>query len=618
MNRWSKHHRGQGLPLPGLHLQQRLRHRNDVKLGVLISRTITESRNSRDAATGEEYAQNFQSYSNTLGGHFSSEEEKEETMLSLQRNATGNAVLALRAQRPVLNSSWKNILDNKQLRWSSKDIESEKSGRERVVVLGSGWAGYTLARDLDKSKYQVVVVSPRSYFVFTPLLASTSVGTLEFRCAVEPVRSRRTNVDFFQGWADQVDFHNKTLSVEEAVENPKQGLALTEDRYAGKEDAKEGERNISKKKGKMFDMSWDKLIIAVGCYSQTFNTPGVKEHAYFLKDVGDARKIRTRLLACFETAALPTTCEEMKKVLLNFAVVGGGPTGIEWSAELHDIIREDMAKLYPDLMQYYRITVYDVAPKVLAMFDEKLGKYAMNHFKREGIQIKTSHHVQELRRGLPKHLLETGNIKDDHLSYTIKLQEEGEIGVGMVVWSTGLMMNPFISNACKHPYELPCENAITEKDTNPQNWVVERNPRSGAITTNDRLQPTLHPEGQDKEAGRAYLKDVFALGDCATIEGTALPATAQVANQKARWLAKRLNQRDIDQKGFTYKDLGVMAYIGNWNAIMQSPGAEVSGRFAWFLWRGAYLTKSVSWRNRILIPIYWFINWLFGRDISRF
>lgn len=169
----------------------------------------------------------------------------------------------------------------------------------------TGWAGYTLARDLDSSKYQVVVVSPRSYFVFTPLLASTSTGTLEFRTALEPVRSRRTAVEFFQGWADSVNFENKTLSIEEAVENPWQGLALAGDRH---EDQSEGqlekERGVKAKKGKLFEMSYDKLVVAVGCYSQTFGTPGVKENAYFLKDVGDARKIRNRMLSCKSHSAL--------------------------------------------------------------------------------------------------------------------------------------------------------------------------------------------------------------------------------------------------------------------------------------------------------------------------
>lgn len=211
---------------------------------------------------------------------------------------------------------------------SIQQLDAQRNGRERVVILGSGWAGYTLSRDLNSSKYQVVVVSPRSYFVFTPLLASTSTGTLEFRTALEPVRSRKSKVEFFQGWADSVDFGKRELAIEEAVEDPMQGLALAADRH---EDESKTERTVERrkeaKKGKLFSMRYDTLVIAVGCYSQTFNTPGVRENAYFLKDVGDARKIRNRLLSCFETAALPTTSEEMKKQLLNFAVVGGGPTG---------------------------------------------------------------------------------------------------------------------------------------------------------------------------------------------------------------------------------------------------------------------------------------------------
>ena len=274
-------------------------------------------------------------------------------------------------------------------------LDERNRGRERIVILGSGWAGYSLAKDLDPKKYQVALVSPRSYFVFTPLLASTSTGTLEFRTALEPVRSRRTRVQFFQGWADAVDFDSKTLSIEETVEDPWQGRSPTAE--DGSHVQRTQRRKTKAEKRQVFNLKWDKLFIAVGCYNQTFNTKGVKENAYFLKDVGDARKIRNRLLSCFETASLPTTSEQMKKQLLNFAVVGGGPTGIEWSAELHDIINEDMRKIYPDLIKHTNITVYDVAPKVLSMFDDRLSQYAMDHFKREGISIKTNHHVEELR-----------------------------------------------------------------------------------------------------------------------------------------------------------------------------------------------------------------------------
>lgn len=147
-------------------------------------------------------------------------------------------------------------------------------------MLGSGWAGYTVARELDPKKYQSVVVSPRSYFAFTPLLASTSVGTLEYRTAMEPIRTRRTKVKFFQGWADQVDFTNKKITIEEAVEEGGHSTAYVEARDAGEsKEHKQQRREVKAQKGQLFDLTYDKLIATVGCYSQTFGTPGVKEHA---------------------------------------------------------------------------------------------------------------------------------------------------------------------------------------------------------------------------------------------------------------------------------------------------------------------------------------------------
>jgi len=406
-----------------------------------------------------------------------------------------------------------------------------------------------------------------------------------------------------------VDFQKKTLTIEEAIQD--QGLERSDD--LSKKDKSDKSR-----KGRLFELGWDKLVVSVGCYSQTFGTPGVRENAFFLKDVGDARKIRNRLLECFETASFPSTSEQMKKQLLHFAIVGGGPTGIEFSAELNDLIREDLAKLYPDLVQYYKITVYDVADKVLPMFDEKLGQYAMKTLKREGVRVLTSHHVEGLRVGCPKDFERQREVQDTPSCYTLTIKEQGEIGVGMCVWSTGLMMNPFVEKLLQEELRTPTTLKQTEGNvTSGTTWAIESNPKSHAIMTNDRLRMVLKTKGKDTPS-RIVLEDVFAIGDCAMMEDTMLPATAQVANQKANWLAKRLNRGDLDHNSFTYKDLGVMAYLGNWNAIMQSNGADISGRAAWVIWRGAYLAKSVSLRNKLLIPTYWFLNWVFGRDISRF
>ncbi|KAF2397265.1 pyridine nucleotide-disulfide oxidoreductase-like protein [Trichodelitschia bisporula] len=506
---------------------------------------------------------------------------------------------------------------------STRELDATLNRRERVVILGSGWAGYSLSRTLDHRKYQVVIVSPRSYFVFTPLLASTAVGTLEFRTAVESIRSRRNRAAFIQGWADDVDLYSKTVRVEEAVADPRQGTALVAARYEGKDAATLDAELVAKHaSGQMFNLRYDKLVIAVGCYNQTFDVPGVRQHAHFLKDVGDARKIRRRLLESFETAALPTTPDAVRRQILHFAVVGGGPTGVEFSAELHDLIYQDMARIYPELVQFAKISLFDVSPSVLSAFDARLARYALDLFARGGIDVKTSRTIQSLRAGLPG--VDPG-LKSGRLGYTLSIAGEPDVGVGMCIWSTGLMMNPFIQKALSTirrfpPKEVIFKSAMPHAGEIP--WHILRDPKTGSIVTNDRLRVLIVPdEAEHAEPGvKAHLRDVFAIGDCSVIEGVQYPATAQVASQKALWLAKRLNRGDLHTTRFRFRNLGILAYLGGSKAIYEigNKGQGIAGRAAWLVWRGAYLAKSISWRNRVLIPIYWFLNWAFGRDISRF
>lgn len=467
-----------------------------------------------------------------------------------------------------------------------------------MVILGSGWAGYAFARTLDPKKYERVMISPRSHFVFTPLLAGTAVGTLEFRAVVEPVR--RIGLDrFHQGWADEVDFARKTIRVEA---NTKDDLASRTDLLSKRSETE---------KGPTFDVPYDKLVVAVGSYSQTFGIEGVRENANFLRDVGDARKIRLKILQCFEKATLPITTDEERKKLLHFAVVGGGPTGIEFAAELHDLIRDDLRKVYPDLIKFVAITVYDVAPKVLPMFDQTLANYAMETFHREGIKVKTEHHIQRIR---PDESCE-GCLK-------VKIKEYGdqEVDAGIVVWSTGLMRNPLIQKLGSKPFLHPDIKGDTEKSTEVR---LRIDSKTGSINTDPHLkvqtmsnEPSLEELGLDTPS--TSLPDVYAIGDCAVISGQVLPATAQVASQKAVYLAKRFNKGDVDMQTFRFKNLGVMTYLGNWKAIHQSSLDDLTGWAAWVLWRTAYLTRSMSVRNKIIVPFYWAVSWIFGRDISRF
>jgi NADH dehydrogenase FAD-containing subunit len=176
---------------------------------------------------------------------------------------------------------------------------------------------------------------------------------------------------------------------------------------------------------------------------------------------------------------------------------------------LHDLINEDLSKLYPDLIKNVNITVYDVAPKVLSMFDEKLGKYAEETFRRDGIQVKTSHHVESLRVGPPESSIRNETVADDQACWTLRVKEEGEIGVGMVVWSTGLMMNPFVEKAIGRVHTLPRNNVdylnVDRRDAEEVDWMVMKDQKTGGLVTNHQLRLLLESEGETTDKPRAVI-----------------------------------------------------------------------------------------------------------------
>lgn len=487
------------------------------------------------------------------------------------------------------------------------------------MILGSGWAGYALARLLSPHKYERVIVSPRSYFVFTPLLASTAVGTLEFRAAAEPVRRIKGLDAFHQGWADEVDFARRVVRVERNVAMDRAETVVVPPSTPGAD----GDE-VGKRKGAVFEVPYDRLVIAVGAYSQTFGVPGVRPHAHLLRDVSDARRIRLRVLRRFEQAASVLTngantaaADAQRRALLHFAVVGGGPTGVEFAAELHDLIHEDLLRLYPWLSPYVKITVYDVAEKILPMFDRELSAYAMATFAREGIMVKTGHHLLGIREVVEDNGMGgAGDLRT--LRLNIK-EEPDEVPAGIVVWSTGLMRNPLVERLVGTEFAVPVEMGGTGREL----VRLQTDPKTGGILTDDRLRVKVSSSSPSPTMDNAtsVLPNVYAIGDCAVVDTPgkpALPATAQVASQKAAYLAKQLNGTKTTDKPFRFRNWGMMAYLGGWRAIHQSEADELKGRAAWLLWRTAYLTYSVSLRNKIMVPFYWFMTWVFGRDITRF
>ena len=407
--------------------------------------------------------------------------------------------------------------------------------KRRLVVLGTGFAAFTLVKLLRIERYHLTLISPRNHFLFTPLLPSTTVGTIEFRSIIEPIRQAAGRFNYFQASCEDIDLAQRKVFCRGSVD------------------------------GEVFQYPYDLLVIAVGAISNTFRVPGVAEHALYLRELHEARQLRRRIIECFERASLPHVAAKEQARLLHFVVCGGGPTGVEFAAELHDLLVEDLRPSYPGLADQVKITLVEAGQEILSSFDARLRDYATAHFRRQHIEIRTGIPVVTVE----KERLQLGNR--EWLPY------------GLLLWSTGNAPTPL------------AEKLSVAKDG------------AARLSTDHFLRLQGHPE-------------VYALGDCAGISGYALPATAQVAMQQGKYLASSLNRIAAGQRvpPFRYRHLGMLAYIGGNRALADFQNFKGKGITVWMFWRSAYLTRLVSLRNKLQVMFDWMKAKVFGRDLSHF
>jgi len=409
------------------------------------------------------------------------------------------------------------------------------SNKPTLIILGTGFAGFSLMKSLRRDLFRIVVVSPRNHFLFTPLLPSTTVGTIEFRSIIESVRVAHPDIDFVQAFATGLDEKRRKLHCEGALN------------------------------GKKFSLSYDRLVIGVGSIPATYGVSGARENALFLKELSDARAIRQRILECLELASQPTISAKERKRFLHYVVVGGGPTGVEFAAEMHDFITDDLRRSFPLLVNDVQITLLEAGEHILNTFDAALSQYTTRFFRRQHIEIRTRSLVV--------------GVKKDR----VILEDKRTIPCGLVVWAGGIAPTRFVASL-KRP-----------KD------------KSSRLIVDDFLRV--------KETSK-----LFAMGDCIAIEGKSIPATAQVAQQQGTYLAKSLErqERGLPVEPFRYKHYGMLAYIGSGHALADLESFKGRGFSAWLFWRSVYITRLVSVKNKILVIFDWAKTFVFGRDISRF
>ncbi|CAN7119487.1 unnamed protein product [Brassica rapa subsp. narinosa] len=533
---------------------------------------------------------------------------------------------------------------------SNKKEEEQKQKKKKVVVLGTGWAGISFLKDLDISSYDVQVVSPQNYFAFTPLLPSVTCGTVEARSIVESVRNitkkKNGEIELWEADCVKIDpANNKVLCQPVFKDDPE----------ASQE----------------FSLEYDYLIIAVGAQVNTFGTPGVLENCHFLKEVEDAQRIRRGVIDCFEKAVLPGLTEEQRRTKLHFVIVGGGPTGVEFAAELHDFIEEDITKIYPSVKELVKITLIQSGDHILNSFDERISSFAEQKFLRDGIDVLMGMRVM--------------SVSNKDISVTIKSSGEVvSLPHGLILWSTGVGTRPVISDlmeqvgqggrrvlatnewlqvkGCENVYAVgDCASIAQRKIMGDiANIFKAADVDNSGTLTEDELQDVVDDINVRYPQVELYLKSkhVRSIKDLLTdSEGNpkkevdikafesalsgvdsqmkSLPATAQVAAQQGSYLAKCFNKMEHCKehpegpkrfrtgghhqfRPFQYKHFGQFAPLGGDQAAAELPGDWVSaGRSTQWLWYSVYASKQVSWRTRALVVSDWTRRYIFGRDSSR-
>ncbi|CAI5495354.1 unnamed protein product [Closterium sp. Naga37s-1] len=427
---------------------------------------------------------------------------------------------------------------------SNSKPSSGTNCRKRVVVLGSGWGAVSFFKAIDAHGYDVTLISPRNFFLFTPLLPSVTTGVVEGRSIAEPIRRillrHGSSARFLEAECIAIDPASKTLSCRAPAALPAATLPAplpmpAMARVGGQEEG-EGEttRGGAERKGGgasggnggsgggggaaaaaaaaaassggdavdgsvaaagdnsggeargegggesggarevHFTVPYDMLVVAVGAVPNTFNVPGVQQHCHFLKSLDDAEAIRNTLIDRFEAASLPGIEAEEQHRLLHVVVVGGGPTGVEVAAAVHDMVEGDLYRLYPALKGKASVSLLQSGDHILNMFDLRISEFAARKFQRDGITVHTHARVTAVTpRAL--HVRETSSrgssssdgsgsgghsssssAKSSSVSSSSEKSSSGnssgstqgsrerEVPYGVVVWATGITAHPLV------------------------------------------------------------------------------------------------------------------------------------------------------------------------------
>ncbi len=400
------------------------------------------------------------------------------------------------------------------------------SNLPRVVVIGCGFGGLNLVRKLNKKPFQVVMLDKHNYHTFQPLLYQVATAGLEPDSIAYPIRHifrGQKNFYFRMAIAEEIDASNNVL------------------------------------KTSIGDLEYDHLIIATGSSTNYFGMDSVKELGIPMKSVPEALNLRSIILQAFEAASLTSDLKERER-LMNFVIVGGGPTGVELSGAIAELKTHVLPNDYPDL-DFRRMSIHllEMLPQVLPPMSDKASEKALKYLESLGVQVWTETHVKSY----------DGN--------TVKTSKK-DLPASNLIWTAGV------------------------SGTLIPGLREEEDYKKGRYIVNTYNQVGNH-------------KNIYAIGDVAAMiteeNPKGHPMLAQVAIQQGKNLARNLEfwRKGHNPVEFTYKDKGSMATIGRNRAVADIGKLRFGGFMGWILWMVVHLFSLVGFRNRMVVLLNWIFNY---------
>ena len=390
-----------------------------------------------------------------------------------------------------------------------------------VVIIGGGFGGLYAARALRAARVRITVVDRRNHHVFQPLLYQVAMAALSPGDIASPIRwilRKQRNVEVILADVTAVDPAHKLIRLADG------------------------------------ELAYDYVIVASGATHAYFGHDEWRETAPGLKTLEDALDIRRRVLLAFERAERETDVARRQQ-LLTFAVIGGGPTGVEMAGALAEISRQSLARDFRHFdPSSAKIVLLEAGPSVLATFPEPLRESARHDLERLGVQVRTGAAVTGVASGR----VEIGNEA---------------IPADTVIWAAGVAASPLGATL-----GVPLD-------------------RAGRVL----VQPDLSIPGHPK---------VYVIGDLASLrgeDGKPLPGVAQVAIQMGRHAAGNI-VRAIDKqpyRPFRYRDLGNMATIGRASAVADFGWMRLHGYIGWLAWLFVHILNLIGFRSRLVVMVQW-------------